>query len=75
MKYYTIGKNKNTIYAGDVNDGHNDIVKYYAVSKSGRMREFPNNDSHCDYECFNALKTGQLHIFNSFEEAEQYVRS
>lgn len=74
MKYYTIGNNKNIIYAGDVNDGKNDIVKFFTRKSDGSYREFKNTDSHCDFECFNALKAGTLNTFTTYAAALESVK-
>ena len=73
MRFYTIGDNKTIIYGGDVDDGVNDISKYWVKKSSGAYREFDNTDSHCDYECFNASKVGTLNTFSSLEEAKAFI--
>lgn len=70
MKYYTINNDKDVIYAGDVNDGVNDIVKYYVRKSDGSYREFENKDSNPDFRCFEALKAGTLQSFSTLELAK-----
>ena len=70
MKYYTINNNKKVIYAGNVNDGKNDITKYYVLQESGEYREFENHDSNPDFRCFEALKTNRLQTFSTLEQAK-----
>jgi hypothetical protein len=70
MKYYTIEDNKDVIFAGDVNDGKNDIVKYFVKRSDGSYREFPNNDANADFRCFSALKAGTLQTFTTLEQAK-----
>lgn len=72
MKYYTIDNNKKVIYAGNVNDGKNDIVKYYVrQDDTGDYREFENHDSNPDFRCFEALKTFRLQTFATLEQAKE----
>jgi hypothetical protein len=71
MKYYTIEDNKDVIYAGNVDDGKNDITKYFVRRSDGSYREFENNDSNADFRCFEALKTGTLQTFATLELAKK----
>jgi 6-phosphogluconolactonase (cycloisomerase 2 family) len=71
MQYYTIEDNKHVIYAGNVDDGKNDITKYYVRKSDGSYREFENTDSNPDFRCFQALKAGTLQTFATLELAKK----
>lgn len=70
MKYYTIDNNKDIIYAGNVNDGINDITEYYVRRSDGDYRKYVGHESNIDFRCFEALKAGKLQTFATLDLAK-----